>query len=635
MMKMKKILSLLLALVMLIGAVSMLSSCGKKNSEIRVYLGDQIYDFDPALAFVDDNVNRVMSLIFEPLFLLNADGSVSKGLAKSYKIIEKESEGLYQMEIKLRKTYWNDGKSRVTADDVYFAWTRILDPEFESQAAPLLYDIKNAKAVKQDADGISRNDLGLEANKDTITITFEGKIDYKAFLRNLTSVALSPLRENKVTEGDPNEEYWAKRSSYIATNGPFSIRSWNRDTGEFTLQRNEYYHVSNPQKSNSSGSVAPSRIYMEWTNENFGMDYDEDMGAFLEDKFDNYYDSVVKQKLSKDELAEIAEDVVFVVGAMPLDKELRASYKKEADIRDAFSTYTYIFNTEKEPFNDENVRKALSLVIDREYIAEELVFAKAADGFISPAVWEATKKKTSFRSKAKSLIETKANEAAALELLETVDVASFDTIELTVRNTVEEVMIAEYVAEQWGVLGFDVEINAVTVDTEIWAKEKGEPGRDVTVGGVVTVYDDGIQAAYISGKFDVLGVDYNMYSTNALTALCGFTTLLNGNGVEYSIVDGVSTAEHRLHCSGFSDAAYDAIIDRALAEPSLKKRATILHEAEEYLMSKMPVMPIVYNQNYYLIEKVSGIKYNGYGNPIFNSAHLNYKFPKVADEKDD
>ena len=130
---MKKIISLLLVTVMLVGMVGTLAGCGKKNAEIRIYIGDQIYDFDPALAFVDDNVSRVMSLIFEPLFLLDEDGDVIPGLADSYRIIEDEEKGLYQMEITLKETYWNDGKAKVTADDLYFAWTRILDPEFKSQ----------------------------------------------------------------------------------------------------------------------------------------------------------------------------------------------------------------------------------------------------------------------------------------------------------------------------------------------------------------------------------------------------------------------------------------------------------------------------------------------------------------------
>ena len=620
---MKKILSLILAAVMLFGVVASLSGCGKKDATIRIYLGDQIYDFDPALAFVDDNVSRVMSLIYEPLFLLDEDGDVKPGLAESYKIIEDEERGEYKMEIQLRETYWNDGKTRVTADDIYFAWTRILDPEFGSQAAPLLYDIKNAIAVKQDREGISRNDIGLEANKSVLTITFEGKIDYDAFLRNLTSVALSPLRENKVTEGDPEEEYWAKRASYMATNGPFAIRNWNKNTGEFTLQKNEYYHVSEPEEGNKTTAVYPAQIQMQWTDEKFEDVYYGDKNAFLKDTLS-----------SLSSLAEVAENAIFCVGALPLDKETRMAYLDDMDVYDAFSTYTYIFNTNKALFADENVRRALSMVLDREYLAEELVYAKAADGFISPAVWDSVKKKTSFRSEAEALIVTKANEEEALRLVANVDKSQ--KIVLTVRDTVEEILIAEHAQEQWGKLGFNVTINAVSVDTEIWATEKGTPGRTVVVGSQVTVYDDGIQAAYISGQFDILGVDYNMYSTNAFTALCGFTTLLNGNGVEYYLdKDGLSASSDRLHCSGFSDAAYDAIIDRAYAEKDLEKRAAILHEAEAYLLSKMPIAPILYNQNYYLVEELGGLDYDGYGNPVFTTARLKADIPEAVVKKDE
>lgn len=619
---MKKFLSLLLVAVMLVGMVSTLSGCGKKDAEIRIYIGDQIYDFDPALAFVDDNVSRVMSLIFEPLFLLDEDGDVVPGLAESYEIIEDEERGLYQMEITLRETYWNDGKAKVTADDIYFAWTRILDPEFKSQAAPLLYDVKNAAAVKQDKEGISRNDVGLEANRDVLTITFEGKIDYDAFLRNLTSVALSPLRENKVTEGDPDEEYWAKSSAFIATNGPFAIRSWNRSTGEFALRKNEYYHVSEPEEGNKTKDVYPAQIQMQWTDENYDEDYRGNMNKFLKNTFNKMYS-----------LTEIAEEAIFCVGAMPLDKDLRLAYYDDAEIFDAFSTYSFIFNTNKAPFDNENVRKALSMVIDREYLASELVFAKAADGLISPAVWDSVKKKTSFRSEAESLIATEANLAAARALLADVDTSV--TIKLTVRETVEERLIAEHVEEKWSELGFNVDVNYVTVDTEVWASEKGKPGRTVEVGSKVTVYDDGIQAAYVSGEFDVLGLDYNMYSTNAFTALAGFSTLLNGNGVEYYIDEstGLSVAENRLHCSGFSDATYDALIDKALAEKDLKKRAEILHEAEAYLLEKMPITPIVYNQNYYLVEKIGGLDFDGYGNLVLTHAKLRASIPEAEAPK--
>lgn len=630
---MKKIVSLVLATVLLLGIVVSMASCGKKDTEIRIYLGDQVYDFDPALAFVDDNVSRVMGLLFEPLFLLDEDGDVDYGLAESYEIIEDEERGEYKMEIKLRDTYWNDGKTKVTADDVYYAWTRILDPEFPSQAAPLLYDIKNAVAVKQDLLGISRNDLGLEANRDTLTITFEGKIDYDAFLRNLTSVALAPLRENKVANGAslPGEAYFGKRAAYIATNGMFAIRSWNRGTGEFTLQRNEYYHVEEPEEGERVEGVYPSKLQMNWTDEKFNERFDGSMNKFLKDKMKSF-----------GTLAEVAEDAVFCVGVLPTDKETRLAYLEDAEVFDAFSTYTYIFNTNKAPFDNENVRRAFSMVLDREYLAEQLVYAKAADGFISPAVWDSVKKKTSFRSEAESLIVTTAKLEEAQALVASVDKS--EPVTLTVRNDADERLIAKHAKAQWEKLGFTVVLNVVTVDTQIWADEEkrgdyklgieGEPGRTVILGNdasnKVTVNDDGIQAAYISGEFDILGVDYNMYSTNAFTALCGFTTLLNGNGVAYFVDEETgSSAVERLHCSGFSDAAYDAIMNRALAEKDLEKRAAILHEAEEYLISKMPIAPVLYNQLYYVVEEIRGLDFDGYGAPVFTKAGLTVEMPEA------
>ena len=595
---MKKIISLLMVVVMLLGAMAVLSSCNKKGAEVKIYLGDQLYDLDPALAFVNDDLTRVLSLIYEPLFVLNEKGKVVNALAKDYKIIEDEEKGLYQMEITLRETYWNDGKNQVTADDVFYAWTRILDPNFKTQAAPLLYDIKNAVKVKKDE--ISRSDLGLEANRNVLTITFEGKIDYDAFLRNLTSIALVPIRENKAA--GTYQDFWAQKSSFIATNGLFAIRVWNKDTGEFTLQKNAYYRSEEGENS----YVYPALLTAKWTDENFWNYSDgnqRDINKFLQKKLESF-----------------VESAVFCMGTLEADRELRESYKDDVKVYDAFSTYSYIFNTKKELFADADVRRALSMVIDRDYIAEQLVFATAADGLISPAVWESGSAKVSFRSQAEALIVTQAKLSEAQALLKNKDLPT-TSFELVVRNSPDDLFIANYAVEQWKKLGFTVTINAVTLDKEVWATSK-DGGRVAVFGddSTVTVYDDGLQAMYMDGDFDVLGVDYQMYSTNAFAALCGFSTSMNGNGVAVKDDFDDAAQSYVLHCSGFSDATYDALIQRAYEEKDLDKRAAILHEAEKYLMEQLPIMPIVYNQNYYLIDGISGIDVDGYGNLDFTKA---------------
>jgi ABC-type oligopeptide transport system substrate-binding subunit len=429
-----------------------------------------------------------------------------------------------------------------------------------------------------------------------------------------------------VTEGDPAEEYWAKRPAYMATNGAFAIRSWNRATGEFTLQRNEYYHISqkNVLKGKKSTVVAPSRLTTDWTDDNFYFDYENDMNKFLQTKNDAYYGN----------LESLAENAIFCVGELPADKELRTMYLKDAIVYDALSTYTYIFNTNKAPFDNANVRLALSMALDRTYLANELVFAKPADGFISPAVWDGASAKTSFRDAAGSLINTSADMKAAEALV--ADVDKSETIVLTIRNKADEMLIAEYAEQQWEKLGFDVEINAVTFDTEVWATEE-DGGRIVEVGSEVTVYDDGIQAAYYSGEFDVLGVDYNMYSTNAFTALCGFTSDFNGNGVNYyfDAQKGESARASVLHCSGYANAEFDRIMKRALAEKNVTRRAGALHAAEAQLLYTMPIMPIVYNQSYYLVSEIKGLDFNGYGNPVFTKASLAVDMPVSAPASSD
>lgn len=606
---MKKIISLLLAAVLLLGTVATFSSCGKKNAEIAVYLDGHLYDFDPALAFVNDDAVQVLSLLYEPLFTLGENGKIEKALAKSYKIIEDEKNGVYQMEIVLRPAKWSD-RSNVTADDIYYAWTRILDPDFESQAAPLLYDIKNAVAIKQEKDGVSRDEIGIEANNDTLTITFEGKIDYEAFLRNLTSIALVPLRRQKVTADEDN---WSKATSTITTNGPFALRNLNYTTGQFTLKRNDYYHVEEDGETATSSDVKPNQLIVEWMDDLY---YGE-KADFLADKVQAFLDGAV-----------------FYLGKMPMDYygydtkylNLRKTYERDMETVDLLSTYTYVFNTEKEIFKDEDVRLALSMAIDRNYLAEQLVYYKAADGFVANGVWEAGSRRDTFRENGQALISTSANFAKAEELIAG---KSFETdkIELAVNNSPEELFIADYVASVWeDLLGIDVKVKALDYDTSV--RTTGSKGREVTTasGEKKHVFDDGIQTKYMhDDNFDVIGLDYNMYSTNAFTALCGFHSTMNGNGVERIFDDETGVLiglELKTHMSGFADAEYDKIIEKAYAEKDLEARAQYLHEAEAYLLSKMPVMPILYNVNYYMADGLSGVTVDGYGYTDFQNAKL-------------
>ena len=156
---MKKIVSLLLATVLLCGALLSLGSCGAPEdagAQISVYLGQDVLDFDPTDYYTDSTADQVMSLLFEPLFKLDEDGDLEYAAAEDYDVDESERK----IVIDIRETYWSD-EIRVKAEDYVYAWAEVLlETSNPNPAAALLYDIENAIAVKA---GASSANFGAEA----------------------------------------------------------------------------------------------------------------------------------------------------------------------------------------------------------------------------------------------------------------------------------------------------------------------------------------------------------------------------------------------------------------------------------------------------------------------------------------
>ena len=185
-----------------------------KGAVIPVYLTTEIYDFDPATAYTDDAATKILGMVYEGLYKFDKNGKVVPGIASDYKIKEDPESGLYELEIYLKETAWSDGRSVQAADFVY-AIKRVLEPEFRGEAAAMLMEIKNARAVK--AGDMSIDDLGVyDSDTKVIQIQFERKIDYEAFLAILASPMLYPVRETllrRLPTGRPTPD--------LVCNGPF------------------------------------------------------------------------------------------------------------------------------------------------------------------------------------------------------------------------------------------------------------------------------------------------------------------------------------------------------------------------------------------------------------------------------
>ena len=444
-------------------------------------------------------------------------------------------------------------------------------------------------------------------------------------MRNLTSYALCPLRAD-VIDRTEKEIDWAKSTTTMVASGPFKVRSVSYVSGKesIVLERNSYYRRDYMDDAIDK-SVKPYQIIINYA------------------------------KTDEEILADYEAGKIFYMGDIPYS--VRSKYSAEdwedmADISDALSTHSYIFNEnaviryfnkgefEKlssntavydstlvegkdgdKIFANKEVRLALSLAIDRTAIANDIVFAEAANGLVPNGVFETDSKKDTFRENDSDGLALSANvEAAKAKLtaagidakkyMFAISVPSYDDVHM---------QIAKMVQAAWGPsgLGFNVAINAIdpidNTDKAIATKEK--------IGGVK---DDIFHESFIEGKYEVAAIDYTALSSDAFSVLAPFAKGYTGGA---SILPHSSDFFVATHKSGFDSADYNAKIETAFAEKSLDARAALLHEAEDILMAEMPIMPIVFNKTVAMKSKeLSGIDYDYYGLPKFADTKLkNYE----------
>ncbi len=467
---MKKLITALLAAAM---SATLLAGCGsslkgeEKGAVVNVYIGSEIIDFDPAIAFTDDSTVKVLGLVYEGLTRIGENGKVEKALMKEYEIFENEEKGEYSMQIEIKENKWSDGRA-ISADDIVYAWKRILDPEFSNAAAALLFDIKNARDVKMGDKSI--DDLGVAAVDDTVLkIEFEEKIDYNLFLENLACLALVPLREDVVTRYAKLGESFGAESASMCSNGPFAVKGLDSDG--LSLERNVYYYreTAKDKADPLDKSVLPYKLVV-----NFDADVEENTLAY-----------------------ENGE--VFYLSEIALSK--RSEYEKKAKVSDLLSTTCLVFNTENEKFADADVRSGLSMALDRNAIAEIVTFADPATGLVPPAVYD-KKVGDSFRKNGGAILSASADADGAKALIG----RATGEITITCRDDDVEIAIAESCKEAWEALGYKVNVNDLNLRR--------------------------YRNAYEEGDYEVILLDYQSLSTDSFGVLAPFATLFSGKGID-------------------------------------------------------------------------------------------------------
>ncbi len=570
----KRMLAFALCLVMML---PLFASCAPvdlnyKGPTLQMYLTQQIYDFDPLHAYNNEAQLKVVSLLYSTLYKVNEGGKLERDLVATEEIKENEITGEYTFTITLKNTCWSDGNT-LDAEDVLTTIERVLLDENSNEASAILMDIKNAKAIKQ-GDGATMGDLGVRApNNNTIEFIFEHKIDYEQFKLGLSSVALAPLPAEAIDNPD-----WAKKPVTGVYSGPFVVRrvSYEAEDATLILERNSYYYRNRTEDAVDK-FVTPYRIVVDYT------------------------------KTAEEQIAMYEAGQVVYVGDIPM--ALRGQYKASAKVTDALSTHTYYLNqdalvasakTGEEAgfalFSVKEVRQALSLVIDREKIAESVVFAKAATAVVPNGVYAENSSKNTFRAKAEDIISSKADLTAAQKLLSDAGIKASDySFSIKVRDNDEiHVAIAEAVCAAWNTLGFKVTVEKLGVEhkQDNEKDESGEVQKDIR--------DDLFTEAFASRNYEVIAADLVATAPTAISVLAPFAYDYSGSACYFVDKNGKPYWEVAPHTTGYESEAYNELIEKAFAAKTPTDKAELLVEAEKLLVEDMPVIPIVYNQDAYL-----------------------------------
>lgn len=556
---MKKTVALLLLAAMLLTS---LVGCGydenDKGAIIPLYLSGYQRNLDPTAFIYDKDTIKYTTLIYEGLTVIAEDGSIEPGLAEEWYTEKDRLTGETVLYFKLKSSRWNDGRL-ILADHFVYAWKRLLSPEVYAPAASLLYDIKNAKAVK--SGEMTIDDLGVAAvDNSLLEVTFEKDIDIDLFLEAVASPALVPIRDDVVTGEHITD--WASSPENIATNGQFTMKAMEYG-GKFNVEKSTYYNTTDDDDVSPNKYVKPFRLITDFS-------------------------SSLEKQLEKFNNGEI-----YYLDALPADEY--DNYEDDLTVQPLLSTFSFFFNCSNGILSDAYARKAMSVALDRTAIAEAMgCGTEPATGIVSNGVFDTKmKKSSSFREAGGELISAAADMDTAKSLMNDVS-NDGSTYTLTIRkNKADQKAAAEAAVAAWKQLGINVEIKELS--------------------------DNDFYTALTTSDFDIIALDYQGLSTSAYSFLAPFAKYYSGSVVSVSDDSTGFTP----HITNFAEDNYDQAIDAVLEATTRADRAAALHDAESLLVEYAPIAPVVFYNNYYLeSSELSGLDSTAFGTRIFKDAKL-------------
>ena len=507
------------------------------GKELAVQIGPDPETIDPALNSAVDGGNMILHA-FECLLIVDQDGNLAPGQAESWETSEDGLTWTFHLRDGLK---WSDG-SDLTANDFVYSWKRVCDP---AVAAPYAETVLSMVKGYEDAIGGNLDALAVSAPDDKTLVVELG--DPCPYFGSLAAFAtLSPVQQASV---EANGDAWATAPETYVSNGPFYMTEWVPGS-HITFSKNPYYWNADAIKLGSLKFV------------------------LMEDPNAAY--------------SAYQTGEVLMIKDVPTEEIPSLEGNEEFYIDPIIGTYYVSLNIQKEPFDNADVRKALSLAIDRDYLASTLMQGTytAAGNFVGPGWMDPAG--GDFMEKAnggKPYIDTanfEANLEEAKQLLADAGYPNgegFPTITYTTNDIAYHKVVAEYIQQAWAELGINLQVNIVEWSSFTPMRRSGD--FEVARNGWVGDYSDP------SNMLDCL------YSTN-------------GNN------DGK-----------FASEAFDKAMDTARTTMDTTERSKALHEAEDVLMDEMGCIPLAYYNDFWLqSSKITGMWHSAYGYWYFMYADI-------------
>lgn len=500
---------------------------GVNTAGFTVQYGSNPETLDPALNSAIDGANTIIT-IFEPLLLINENNEVIGGQAESWEASEDGLTWTFTMRDGLK---WSDGTD-LNAKDFEYSFKRMVDPNTAAPYAETclgMIDGFEEAAGFPDADGNPTVDpnpeaLNVKASEDGKTLTIVLSYPCSYFDKMAAFATMSPVQQATV---EANGDSWCTSADTFVSNGPYMITDWT-PSERIVLTKNPNYVGGWDSSKIVSDTI--TLLLLEDSSASFAA-YNSGEAQLIKDVPTDEIPSLTK-----------AEDG----GDFYVDTIL--------------GTYYVSLNLQRDAFKDAKVRKALSLAIDRDYVANTIMQGtySAADSIVGPGIVDESGYFHDNGNAPYISADYEANLAEAKKLLEEAGYPNgegYPTIEYSTNDAGYHVPLAEYLQQAWGDLGITLTINKMEWSSFTPARRAGE--YDVARNGWVMDYND---------------------PSNMLDLFC------SGNGNN----DGK-----------YSNPDFDAAIDASKVADSAEHFAQ-LHKAEDILMEDTGCLPIAYYNDYWL-----------------------------------